>query len=164
MKKLIITLVISFFASQSFASFNGNSNIKLLSPLRITELSRLNFGVIEKPTERVWVGVRRNGTSEGTANILDSSPVQNGLIQITGSDTETINIRALDLNTHPELKFRRINGVYNGDVLRLRQGVSNVSAPTNIGVEMSIFSRLWVEPEITTGNYQPAFLVEVNYD
>lgn len=163
---LIITslLCILLGASNSLADISSSGDIAVMDPLKIEELDTLNFGTIEKPTERVWVGVKRNGNSEGTANLLDTSEVKNGLVKISGSNTETINMQATDLETYPDLSFRRIRGEYGDSIIKLKQGKSNITPPTTSGTEMLIFARLWVENTITTGDYEPAFSIEVLYD
>lgn len=165
--KFLLIFIINFSSLPTTAEgFLFNSFFKLYRKIWIVELKRLNFGTIESPASTGYIKVNMQGEFGGTPeiNFMDTSMISNGLIRIYGSSFLTINIKATNLNTYSFINYEGMRGSYPGIInFDLFTGQANLLPPGN-GKNLTIGAKLRVNGGVASGDYEPAFKIEVFYD
>jgi hypothetical protein len=162
----ILLLAPQAFATSKVESLSSTGDIKVRNALKIAEVTRPNFGIIEKPSTDVAVSLSTSGATAGTtASFIDNSMARAGEYKISGSSISTINISAVDNGNVPGLSFSAITADYgsNND-LNLKTGAANQPAPTAAGTTLKVGGTLNVASSVTEGDYTPGFTISANYN
>jgi hypothetical protein len=146
------------------ANLVGYSNIRILNPINIAEISSLNLGVIEASGQEAQVELSPNGElSVDGASILDDSSLSVGAFKIYGSGNNNININVDYLENESLIKINSNQGIYkdiNGD---FSQGISNLPSSVN-GELLKLGVNMTLDAQISEGDYEPEMLLSVNYE
>lgn len=150
------------FTPASYAGFQ-TSHIKIVTPVNIEELSRLNFGVIQTPEQNSNISINYNGILTGDAEIMDHSAASIAEFIIKGSDFQNVEIKVEYLQNVQFIEFNSIDGSIDGNSGDFLQGMSNVTL-TNSGKLLSFGANIRLIQGLNEGNYEPAIRLSVNYE
>lgn len=165
---IIIIIAFSSYAYAQSLSQNSVTSVTYvngLPPIAIYEAQKLNFGTIASPNTPSWVAVNFNGNLKGNVTILDYSTASAGYYKIFGSNSNTISIKAQDLNTYPYFTFKKIRGKYPGNNnFDMLAGQSNLNPPGMSGKKLTVGAQLKIAANTPDGDYSPGFIITVDYD
>jgi hypothetical protein len=168
-KYLFLTLLSIFlmYEPAQAKSLSTSADIKIRNTLTITEVQKLNFGTIEKPTTNVAVQITNAGISGAgtTATLVNTTTIKEGRYTIAGSSLNTINISATNNGNITGLTFTAITADYGTATgLNLLTGAANQAAPAATGTLLKIGGTLTVASTVTEGDYAPGFTITANYN
>jgi len=171
MKKLLTTLAIGTALMSGAAmaeNFEFNATIDIVETLKVKEARQMDFGVIERPASDVKVHITKNSVvgNGNTATHLDTSTIASGLYKISGSALKSISIAAKDAGNVAGMSFASLDGSYNGGIEKdiLTSPLTGQAAPTLTGKDLVLGGVLNVSPTVQEGTYEPAFVLDVNYE
>jgi hypothetical protein len=149
------------------ASIRTSAQIELKNSLNLSEEEKINFGVVEIPSgEFSIVHLTPSGTigENNTANIIESSGISSGKVNIFGSNSSSINIQATPSSPGERISITKITGNYSSSSdFDLISGISDLAPPGDQGKSLMIGAEIRISNNVVEGNYILPFDLEVNY-
>jgi len=108
---LLLLASILFPSSITAKDFSRNASLVILKSIVLGEHKKMDFGVIEEPTEDVMVHVNTYGFvgDENTAKHLDTRTVRAGKYRIFSTEFSTISMNAYNGGSVEGMTFKKIN-------------------------------------------------------
>jgi len=141
--------------------FGQTATVSVLQAISVTEGTKLNFGVVQKPStgsQTAIVGL--SDDASGTINFADNT-VASGDYTITGDATNLITIDATDLADVTGLTLTEFTANYNTAAYTL--GDPGAAAP-DTGKALIVGATLNVASTVANGTLTPGFNLTVTYD
>ncbi len=158
-----ISLVTSF--SSGAVSLSSTSNIKVVNPISFTEEQKLAFGTISTSSFSNIVEIDPSGqiANATTAEHLDISEVSYAKIKISGSNNNSMAIKAEYVENEASIEVLSMKAIFNDSQGDLLSGLSNLNASSG-GSHLIFGAGIRVSQEAVEGDYSPSFLISVNYE
>lgn len=168
-KKLLAYVSIIGILAIPFSAYttarNFSAYVYLVAPLSVTQNTELDFGVIEASDSTVTITVAADdGAQSGTATVLDSGSISQGVFTIEGSAHQSIGVGVTDGGSVAGFEFTAFTGTYNGSAEVTLNGtpLGPVAAP-GAGKTLEVGGTLSIANTVTEGTYAPDFTIEVVY-
>lgn len=146
-------------------SFVSVANIKIVKPINLAEIQKLNLGVLVKPGQKQIIEITPEGGigSSTTATILEQSDISSGKISVVGSEGKNIQVDAAYTNNVPNINFLEVKGNYDSMESNLLTGMTNITSSES-QKDLLFGAKVEISEQITEGDYSPELVLSVNYE
>jgi len=132
--------------------------------INIQGRSGMSFGTVSAPPSgSVSITVDVNDNVSGSALLISGTPSHGGFrVKGQKKNETTISIDVQPVNNVPGLTLGSFTAVYDGATVSLP--VSGHTPPSNIWRDLDLGATLTISSSVASGDHQPQFDINVNYE